>query len=59
MYDKKQIESCMNSPKSVWNVINNKIRKNRKRNNNINYLTDSNKKISDSMKIAKHLNQFF
>ena len=59
MYDKKQIESCMNSPKSVWNVINNKIRKNRKRNNNINYLTDSNKKISDSVKIAKHLNQFF
>ena len=42
---KKQIESSMNSPKSIWDVINQKIGKNRKRNNNINYLTDSNQKI--------------
>ena len=43
----KQIESSMNSPKSIWNVFNQKIGKNRKRNHNINYLTDSNEKISD------------
>ena len=35
MYDKKQIESSMNSPKTIWNMINQKIGKNRKRNNNI------------------------
>ena len=40
-------------------VINKKIGKNRKRNYNINYLIDSNKKISDPVKIAKHLNKLF
>ena len=59
MYDKKQIESSINSPKSIQNVIYQKIGKNRKRNNNINYLTDSNKKISDPINIAEHLNKFF
>ena len=49
----------MNSPKKIWNVINKKIGKNRKRKNSINYLTDSNKKISDPVKIAEHLNKFF
>ena len=55
----KQIESSLNSPKSIWNEINQKIGKNRKRNKNINYLTDSNKKISDPMKIAEHLKKYF
>ena len=59
LYDKKQIEASMNSPKRTWMVINQKIGKNRKRNNNIYYLTDSNKKISDPVKIAEHLNKFF
>ena len=50
----------MNSPKRIWMVINQKIgKKNCKRNNNINYLTDSNKKISNPVKIAEHLNKFF
>ena len=57
LYD-KQIESSINSPKSIWNVINQNIGKNRKRNNNINYLTDSNKKISDPVKITEHLTNF-
>ena len=48
----------MNSPKKSWNMINQKIGKNRKRKNSINYLTDSNKKISDPVKIAEHLNKF-
>ena len=33
--------------------------KNRKRNNNINYIIDNNKKISNSQKIAEYLNKFF
>ena len=28
LYDKRQIESSMNSPKKIWNVINQKIGKN-------------------------------
>ena len=59
LHHKKQIESSMNSPKSILNVINQKIGKNRKRINNINYVTDSNKKISDPVQIAEHLNKFF
>ena len=31
MYDKKQIESSINSPNSIWNVINKKIGNNRKK----------------------------
>ena len=56
-YDKKQIESSMNNTKSIWNVINKKIGKNRKKNNNIDYIIDNNKKISDSDRIAEHLNK--
>ena len=56
---KKRNRTSMNNPKSIWNVINQKIVKYRKRNNNINYLTDSNKKMSDCVKIAEHLNKFF
>ena len=47
LYDKKQIENSMNNSKSTWNLINQKIGKNRKRNNNINYIIDNNKKITD------------
>ena len=57
--DKKQIEYSMNNSQSIWNVINQKIGKNRKRNNNINYIKDNNKKISDPQKITEHLNKFF
>ena len=46
-YDKKQIEYSMKNCKSIWNVINQKIGKNLKRKNNINYIIDNNKKISD------------
>ena len=38
---------------------NQKIGKNRRRNNNINYIMDNNKKISDPSKITEHLNKFF
>ena len=41
------------------NLINQKIGKDRKRNNNINYIIDNNKKITDPQKIAEHLNKFF
>ena len=37
MYYKKQIEANMNNPKKLWNVINQKIGKNSKRNCNIKY----------------------
>ena len=49
----------MNNCNSIWNVINQKIGKNRKRNNNINYIIDNNKKISDPQKIAEHLKKIF
>ena len=49
----------MNNSKSIWNVINQKIGNDHKRNNNINYIMDNNKKISDPQKIAEHLNEFF
>ena len=58
-YDKEQIEYSMNNSKSIWNLINKEIGKNRKRNNNINYIIDNNNKISDPQKIAEHLNKFF
>ena len=49
----------MNNSKSIWNVINQKIAKNRKTNNDINYIIDNDKKITDPQKIAEHLNKFF
>ena len=49
----------MNNSKGIWNVINRKIGKNRKRNNNINYIIDYNEKISDPQIIVEHLNKFF
>ena len=54
-YHKKLIESSMNNIKSIWNVINKKIGKNSKK-NNINYIIENNKKISDSKEIAEHFN---
>ena len=59
LYDKKQIENSMNNSKSIWNLINQKIGKNRKKNNNINNIIDNNKKITDHQKIADHLKKFF
>ena len=58
-YDKKLIESSMINIKSMWNVINQKIGKNSKKKNNINYIIESNKKISDSKEIAEHFNKYF
>ena len=49
----------MNNIKSMWNVINQKIGKNSKRKNNINCITENNKTISDSKKIAEHFNRYF
>ena len=58
-YDKKLIESSMNNIKSMWNVINQKIGKNSKKENNINYIIENNKKISDSTEIAEYFNKYF
>ena len=43
----------------MWNVINKKIGKNSKKKNNINYIIENNKKISDSKEIAEHFNKYF
>ena len=49
----------MNNIKSMWNVINQKIVKNSKKKNNINYIIENNKKIPDSKEIAEHFNKSF
>ena len=49
----------MNNIKSMWNVINQKIGKNSKKKNNINYIIENNKKISDSKENAEHFNKYF
>ena len=49
----------MNNIKSMWNVINKKIGKYSKKKNNINYIIENNKKISDSKEIAEHFNKHF
>ena len=43
----------------MWNVINKKIGKNNKNKNNVNYIIENNKKISDSKEIAEHFNKYF
>ena len=43
----------------MWNVINQKIGKNSKKENNINYIIENKKKISDSKEIAEHFNKYF
>ena len=43
----------------MWNMINQKIGKNSKKKNNINYIIENNKKISDSKEIAEHFNKHF
>ena len=49
----------MNNIKSMWNVINQKVGKNSKKQNNINYIIENIKKISDSKEIAEHFKQIF
>ena len=56
---KKQIEAHMNNLKKLWNVINQKIGKNSKRNSNIKYIIDNNKKITDPVNIVEQWNKFF
>ena len=43
-FDKEQIQAKMNNPKSLWNVLNQKLGKNSKRNKNINYIIDNSEK---------------
>ena len=43
----------------MWNLINQKIGKNSKKKNNINYIIENNKKISDSKEIVEHFNKYF
>ena len=40
-------------------MINQKIEKNSKKKNNINYIIENNKKISESKEIADHFNKYF
>ena len=49
----------MNNSKSLWNVLNQKLGKNSKRNKNINYIIDNSEKITDSTNMAEHINKFF
>ena len=59
-HERKQIQTTMNNQKNLWRIINNKLGKNSKRNNNINFIVDNNnKKITDSKEIADHINNFF
>ena len=59
MYDRKQTEANMNNPKKLWNLINRNIGKSSKRNSNIKYKIDNNKKVIDPVNIVEHLNKFF
>ena len=43
----------MKNLKSLWNVINQKLVKNCKRNKNINYIIDISVKITDSTNVAE------
>ena len=49
----------MNNIKSMWNVMNQEIGKNSKMKNNINYIIENTKKISDSKEIAEHFKKYF
>ena len=49
----------MKNPKSLWNVINQNLGKNGKRNKNINYIIDNSVKITDSTNMTEHMNKFF
>ena len=43
----------------MWNMINQKIGKNSRKKNNINYIIENNKKISHSKEISEHFNKYF
>ena len=43
----------------MWNVLNQKLGKNSKRNKNINYIIDNSEKFTDSTNMAEHMNKFF
>lgn len=59
-YDKKQIESNLNNPKNLWNIINQKLGKDLKRTADLNYIIDeNNSKIYDSTGIGKNMNSYF
>ena len=49
----------MKNPKSLWNVINQKLEKNGKRNKNINYIIDNSVKMTDSTNMTEHIKKFF
>ena len=58
-FDKEQIQTKMKNPKSLQNVINQKLGKNGKRNKSINYIIDNSVKITDSTNMAEHMKKFF
>lgn len=57
-YDKKQIESNINNPKKLWEVINDKIG-NKKSRDTINCIKTGDKKVTDKTEIANDMNSFF
>lgn len=58
-YDKKLIESNQNNQKNLWKIINTKLGKNSKKKENINYIKENNRIITDSNLIADIMNKFF
>ena len=49
----------MKNPTSLWNAINQKFGKNSKRKKNINYIIVNSVKITDSTRMAEHMNKLF
>lgn len=59
-YDNDQIASNLNNTKNLWNIINQKLGKGHKKENNISYIVDeSNLKIYDSTEISNTMNSYF
>lgn len=58
--DKRCVEININNSKNLWYLINEKLGKTNKKNNNINFIFDENNvKISDPNKISNCFNAFF
>ena len=56
-FHKEQFQATIKNSKSLWNVINQKLGKNGKRNKNINYIIDNSVKMTDSTNMAEHMNK--
>lgn len=60
LYDRDMVKLNSNNPRKLWNVLNNMIGKNKKRDDEITYIFDhQNKKIYDSNTISTLMNTYF